>query len=179
MSEHGANETLAEVLRPVLAPLGLALYDVELAGAAGRSRTLRVLVERTDGAALDLDAITAATDAVSPALDADSGADRILRGAYTLEVSSPGLERPLRTREHWQGAVGEAVSVKLRVDGSVERWRGGVARVDDDAVVLDVDGAERRVALADVTQARTVFEWGAQDKPGRSRAARRKQKVSP
>jgi ribosome maturation factor RimP len=183
MTESDAPDALTTAIEPVLATLGLDLYDVELAGAAGRARTLRVLVQRGDGSPVDLDAITAATESISPALDADRDADQMLGGAYTLEVSSPGLERPLRRADHWRGVIGERVSVKVRIDGTAERFRATVVSVEDESVVLDVDSVERRVELADVTQARTVFEWGPQDKPGRSRDVRRKrdqrEKVSP
>ena len=190
MTETTASDALSSVIAPVLAPLGLHLYDVELAGASGRARTLRVLVERADGAPVDLDVITAATEALSPVLDTDAGADRILRGAYTLEVSSPGLERPLRRPDHWRSVVGDVVSVKARTraagdgDGAVERFRGTVTGVDGHGAVLDVDGVERRVEFDDVTQARTVFEWGPAPKPGgrrkrdQQRAQRNEQKVS-
>jgi ribosome maturation factor RimP len=183
MTETATSDVFASVISPILSPLGLDLYDVELTGASGRARTLRVLVERADGTPADIDTIAKATETISPALDADPEADRILGGAYTLEVSSPGLERPLRRADHWRGVVGERVSVKVRIDGAAERFRATVVGVDDESVVLDVDGVERRVELADVTQARTVFEWGPQEKPGRSRDARRKrdkrEKVSP
>jgi len=173
MNDSGAPDALVTVIEPVLGTLGLDLYDAELTGAAGRARTLRVLVERAGGGPIDLDAITAATESISPALDADPDADRILRGAYTLEVSSPGLERPLRRLQHWRGVVGQLVSVKARVGETVERLRGTVTAVDDSGADLDIDGTPRRVEFADVTQARTVFEWGAAPKPGRSRRARR------
>ena len=159
-----ASEALTSLIEPVVTPLGLHLYDVELAGARGRAPTLRVLVERAGGSPVDLDAITAATQALSPLLDADAAAGRILSGAYTLEVSSPGLERPLRRPDHWQGLLGEVVSVKTRVDGTTERLRGEVVAVDDDGVELEVDGTRRRIEFSDVTQARTVFEWGPAEK---------------
>jgi ribosome maturation factor RimP len=159
-----ASQALTALIEPVVTPLGLELYDVELAGASGRAPTLRVLVDRIGGGAVDLDAITEATRALSPVLDADAAAGRILSGAYTLEVSSPGLERPLRRPDHWQKVRGEVVVVKTRVDGASERLRGVLTEVDDDGVELDVDGTRRRVALADVTQARTVFEWGPAEK---------------
>ena len=191
MTEATTSDALSSVIAPVLVPLGLHLYDVELAGASGRARTLRVLVERADAAPVDLDVITAATEALSSVLDTDPSADRMLRGAYTLEVSSPGLERPLRRPDHWRSVVGTLVSVKARSrgdgegDGAVERFRGTVTGVDEHGAVLDVDGAERRVEFDDVTQARTVFEWGPAPKPGgrrkqrdEQRAARNEQKVS-
>src|SRR5690348_7309227 len=97
----GAVGAVALAVAPVLADLGLELFDVELTGS-GRARTLRVFVDRpgaVDGAGsgVDLDAITAATEALSPVLDADTRVAGVLSGPYTLEVSSPGLERPLRT----------------------------------------------------------------------------------
>jgi ribosome maturation factor RimP len=159
-----ASQALTSVIEPILESLGLHLYDVELTGATGRARTLQVLVQRADGGPVDLEAITDATRALSPVLDADAAASRILRAAYTLEVSSPGLERPLRRAEHWRGLEGEVVSIKTRVDGATVRLRGSVTAVDDEGVDVDVDGTARRDDFADMTQARTVFEWGAAEK---------------
>ena len=67
---------------------------------------------------VDLDAITAATEAVSPVLDDDPVAAAALPGAYTLEVSSPGLERSLRTPAHFRSAVGSPISIKSCAAGS-------------------------------------------------------------
>jgi ribosome maturation factor RimP len=159
-----ASQALATVAAPVLERLGLRLYDVEIAGAPGKARTVRVLVQRSDGGPVDLDTITAATRDLSPAFDAEPDTARVLRDASTLEVSSPGLERPLRRPEHWRGLEGEVVSVKTRIDGVTQRLRGTVAGVDHTGVDLDVDGVRRRVEFVDVTQARTVFEWGSAEK---------------
>ena len=178
MSE--APSALVDVLAPVVADLGLSLYDVELVGARGRARTVRVLVAAPDGAGgIGLDEIAAATESVSPALDraaADpaTGVARILPGAYTLEVSSPGLERPLRTPEHWRGAMGVTVSVRTNHADEVLRRRGVVRAVDDGGAELEIDGARERLAFADVVQARTVFEWGSAPKPGGSKARTRR-----
>ncbi len=161
-------ESLAHVVEPVLAPLGLTLFDLELTGS-GAGRILRVVVDRDGG--VDLDAITAATDAVSPGLDRLSGATAAsLSGPYALEVSSPGLERSLRRPDHYAGAVGATVSVKTRDDDGVTRRRRGVlAAADDDGFTLEADGATERIAYTDVTQARTVFEWGPAPKPAPKR----------
>lgn len=166
MSE--APEAVVAAIEPVVTSQGLALYDVELVGTAGKSRALRVLVDRPDGP-LDLDAVATATEAISAALDrldaAGGKAAAPLKSQYTLEVSSPGLERPLRRPAHWRGAVGATVSVKTATDGEARRRRGVVLAADDDGAELEVDGAPERVAYGDVVQARTVFEWGAQAKP--------------
>jgi ribosome maturation factor RimP len=168
-------DAIAAAVEPALASLGLALYDVELTGDGG-ARTLRVLVARPDGAALDLAAITAATNAVSPLLDSDPAAARALHGSYTLEVSSPGLERPLRTSAHFQGALGAIVSLKTGPNadgGEPRRVRGVVVSVGDDGVELEVDGERETFAYTDVTQARTVFEWGAKKPRSPSKATKK------
>ena len=114
-------------LAPIVESLGLTVYDVTLTG--GARSTLAVLVDRPGG--VDLDALEIATRTVSAALDAMDP----VHGRYLLEVSSPGLERPLRTSEHFAGAVGETVSCKARdAEGHVERIRGTLvaARRGDD-----------------------------------------------
>lgn len=192
-------DAIAAAVKPALDALGLSLYDVELTGAGG-ARTLRVLVDRPDGSSLDLAAITAATNAISPLLDTDARAARTLHGSYLLEVSSPGLERPLRTPAHFRGALGAIVSLKTTPKtsaktapktapesgaGEARRVRGVVVSVDDDGVELDVDGERETFAYADVTQARTVFEWGAKkpqttktSKSKKQKQAKKMQRVS-
>jgi ribosome maturation factor RimP len=151
------SDTLREVVLGALAPLDVELYDLEHHGG-----TVKVTVDRPGG--IDIDAVAEVTRAVSRALD---DADPI-PGSYHLEVSSPGLERVLRTVAHWRGAVGERVKVKLRPEAEGDRRVDGVvAAVGDDEVTVEVaDGDERIVRLADVERARTVFEWGPAPKPG-------------
>ena len=179
------TDRLAAVLRPALAAIGLECYDVELTGN-GRGRTLRVLVDRprdelanrVDGPhGVDLDAITAATEALGPVLDGDPAVAAALPGAYLLEVSSPGVERPLRTRAHFLGAIGVPVSLKARdASGAAARRRVVVLAADDTGIDVEDDGARERVEYADILQARTVFEWGPGPKPGKARTGAAKSK---
>ena len=160
------SERLAAVLEPVVRDLGLELYDVELGGTA-RARTLRVLVDRDGG--VDLEAITSATEALAPVLDGDAEVAKVLPGSYLLEVSSPGLERPLRTPAHFRRAVGDVISLKSRdAQGAVTRRRAVLAAADDDGIEIDADGAHERVAYDDIVASHTVFEWGPAPKPGKS-----------
>ena len=122
----------------------------------------------------------------------DDGADPIA-GAYTLEVTSPGLERTLRTPPHFVRAVGETVKIKLTADASPDpdadrRLTGTLVAADDDGITVRTDApsgdespAERQVAYAHIERARTVFEWGPGDKPGKSRqpGGKKKQKQAP
>ena len=144
-----------DLVGPLVDALGCALYDVEITGS-GRSRTVRVMIDRDGG--VDLDLITAATQAISPALD-DAP---FLTGPYLLEVSSPGLERPLRRPEHYLGAHGEMVTITYQTKSGPRRVRGVLAEAGDDHCVVEVDGTREELAYAAVTKARTVFEWGPQ-----------------
>jgi ribosome maturation factor RimP len=152
-------DRVRDLVLPLLTARDLDLYDVEMAGPV-----LKVVVDKSDG--LDLDALSDATRAVSRALDE---ADPIA-GTYTLEVTSPGLERTLRTPAHFARAVGETVKIKLVASAASaaadRRVAGLLAAADDDGITVrtgvDDDGTavERRLAYADVDRARTVFEWG-------------------
>ncbi|MGQ0825976.1 MAG: ribosome maturation factor RimP [Actinomycetota bacterium] len=161
------SDNVAHVVRsavaPVLAGLGCTCYDVEITGR-GAGRTVRVLVDRDGG--VDLETITAVTQAVSPVLD-DTPA--LGTGPYLLEVSSPGIERPLRTPDHYRGAIGAEVSVRYHTAEGPRRVRGVLADAGDTHCVVAVDGAREEISYTNVTQARTVFEWGPQPRPGPSR----------
>lgn len=148
-----------ELVEPVLAAEGLELVDV--VSAAG---SLRIFVDRPGG--VDLDAIGAASTTVSRLLDEHDP----VPGPYTLEVSSPGLERPLRRPEHFRRFVGSVVAVKTRPDVPGERRRQGVLEAaDDEGIVV----AGHRLAYEEIDRARTVFDWGPAPRPGAGRAARR------
>ena len=150
-------------LRSLLSPLGLSLYDLEL--AAG---TLNVTVIKDGG--VDLEALTKANRVISEWLDINDP----IPGRFTLDVSSPGLERRLRTPEHFRSTVGEVVTLRELRDGqSTRRLEGTVLEADDSSVTLNDEEQGRVVVLlSNVERARTVFKWGAQAKPSPSRATK-------
>lgn len=170
MAVPDLNE-VRSVAGALLSERGLELVDVELEGA-GRARTLRVLVERAqplEGApfsegGLDLEVLAQVSGPLSAALDAVD----VVSGPYTLEVSSPGLERPLRRPADFHRFVGTTITLKSDevVDGA-RRHRGVLVAADDDGVTVEVDGASRRFAYDGIGSARTVFEWAPAPKPGK------------
>lgn len=165
------QERVRAVVEPLLAPTGVELFDVEVLGS-GRSRVLRLYVDRDGG--VDLDAIAEVSQAVSPAIDA---AD-LISGPYTLEVSSPGVERALRLPSHFRRAMGETLNVKTHEEvGGARRHRGSLRDVTDDGITLDIDGTERHLRFDQVASARTVFEWGPAPKPGKAGGVKKKTKV--
>ncbi|HEY1278035.1 MAG TPA: ribosome maturation factor RimP, partial [Acidimicrobiales bacterium] len=114
---------------------------------------------------VDLDTIALATRIVSRQLDHSDP----IPGRYTLEVTSPGLERNLRTPAHFERAVGSAVNVRTLPDVEGERRvRGELIAADGDGVtVKQDDGVERRLRYDEIERARTVFEWGPTPRPAK------------
>ncbi len=148
-------------LRSLLSELGLDLYDLEMVKG-----TLHVVVTTPGG--VDLEALTKANRQISEWLDVHDP----IAGRYTLDVSSPGLERKLRTPAHFLSTVGEVVTLReLRADAPTRRLEGTVLAADEGSVTID-DAEHGRVvvAIGDIERARTVFKWGAEAKPSPSRA---------
>lgn len=167
-----AAARILTLVEPVLAGLGLEVADCEV-----KPGLVRITVERSDGApGPDLALIADATRLVSKELDV---ADPF-QGRYTLELSSPGLERPLRTPAHFRRALGRTVSIRTRPGTEGERRAQGVlAAADDTGVTVAVaapgaDGdIELHFAYDDIERARTVFEWGPGPKPGKGPSSRK------
>ena len=151
-----SSAQLAEQLEPMVAgavrDTGLELEELNVA-SAGRRRLVRVIVDTPDGAALDLDAVADVSRAVSAALD---DADDLLGGAYTLEVSSPGLDRPLTLPRHWRRA--RLRLVKARTTDGAELV-GRVGDADERGVTLLVDGTRRHVDFGKIDRAVVQVEF--------------------
>jgi ribosome maturation factor RimP len=150
MATAETRDRLADELTGPIGQLGLDLEAVDLS-SAGRRRVLRVAIDKDGG--VTMDDIADATREVSRVLD-DS--DVMGEQAYTLEVSSPGVDRPLTLPRHWRRNAGRLVAVTLREGDPVT---GRVTAADDDGAVLDVDGTERRLAYADVKKAKVQIEF--------------------
>ena len=157
-------ERVRASVAPLLADLGLEIYDIEHAGGV-----LRISVDKTGG--VDLDSIALATRVVSRQLDHDDP----IPGRYTLEVTSPGIERPLRTPEHFERAVGQVVNLRTHPEAEGDRRaRGELLAVDADGITVRVeDGSERTIRYEEIERARTVFEWGPGAGPVQPRPKRK------
>jgi ribosome maturation factor RimP len=160
---HVADQ-VRDLVEPLFADSGLELVDVEVG-----ANLLRITVDRPGG--IDLDTISAASRAVSEALDRD---DPDLGGRYVLEVSSPGVERALRTPDHFRRFVGTPVAVKTRPGVEGDRRVEGTLEAADDAGIV-VDG--RSLRYEEIERARTRFVWppvaGAGKTPKRKAGASR------
>ncbi len=146
---------LLEVLAPVVAATGYDLEDVTVT-SAGRRSLVRVIVDGDGG--VDLDAIAEVSRVVSDALDADSPGGPAFAGPYVLEVTSPGVDRPLTEPRHWRRAIGRLVQV--RVGGSDgETVTGRVEAAEGSGVVVDVDGATREIAWNELGAGKVQIEF--------------------
>ena len=156
------NETLESLVASEIKPLGLELFEFKIGGSKGRP-VLDVRVEREDGERVTVDDCAAASRVIETRLDAeDFGGKR-----YVLEVSSPGIERPLRNAKDWRRFVGANAVVTTNVVGDPAGRRTDeveIAGVEGDAgqevvIVHDERGDERRFPLAAVEKARLAFHW--------------------
>jgi len=151
---------LEALLAPIVRAAGLDLESVKV-GSAGRRRLLRVVVDADGG--VSLDDIALVSREASVRLD-DTGA--MGEAPYTLEVSSPGVDRPLTQPRHWRRAVGRLVRVPPAVEGRV-------IAAGDNGIILEVDGEHREFGYAELGPGRVQVEFGrpAAD-PGAQDAAR-------
>lgn len=158
------SDQLEPVVQQVVTALGFELVELRRRGSRSRP-VLDLRVEHPDGAAVTIDDCARVSRAVEARLDDPAEGGRLVGERYVLEVSSPGVERPLRRPDDWRRFVGQPALV------TAEPLPGGRAEVTlvaldgepgaEVAVVRDVKGAEHQLPLASVTQARLAFHWNS------------------
>lgn len=135
------QEILEQLVEPVAASLGCELWGLEYL-TQGRYTTVRIYIDGANGATLD------DCERVSRQVSAVFDVEDPIDGEYTLEVSSPGLDRPLYTEAHYARYVGETINVRLRIarDGR-RRFKGVITKVENGDVFLQVDNQEVQMAI--------------------------------
>jgi ribosome maturation factor RimP len=146
------RQRLLAVVEPVVAAGGYDLEDLTVT-RVGRRHLLRIAVDSDSG--VDLDTVAELSRGISAALDAaEAGGDELIAGEYELEVGSPGVDRPLTEPRHWRR--NRSRLVKVTAGGS--EVTGRVVAADDAGVTLDVDGAARTHAYAELGPGRVQVE---------------------
>lgn len=163
MTGHQPQEALLELLAQPLASRGLDLEGVEVS-TAGRRRLVRVMVDMDGG--VTLDEIAEATRLVNAELDQRD--DVVGGGPYTLEVTSPGVDRPLTLPRHWSRNVDRLVVVTPH-EGAA--FTGRITAAGESSATVDVDGTPREVAYESVARARIEIEFNRPKATGRPGAA--------
>lgn len=152
------NEAIEAVVIAELTPLGFELVEMNRGGSKARP-VLDVRIDRLDGEKVQVGDCAAASRAIEARLDADPS---LIPTRYVLEVSSPGMERPLRKAAEWKRFVGRRASVNaLALHG---RQEVEIVAVVGDAGqerlrLRDAKGNDYEIALTDVTDARLAFHW--------------------
>lgn len=157
-----AEDRVHAVVDPIIEDLELELVDLVYGG--GR---LKITIDHPDGLGTDL--LTRATRLISHELDLSDP----VNGTYTLEVTSPGVERPLRTTAHFARSIGEQVAIKLKPnDEKLRRVKGELLAVDDDSITVDTGDETHTISHDKIAKANTVFDWGPAPKPGKAPKAK-------
>jgi len=143
------RQHLIDLLGPVITSQGYDLDDLSVT-AAGRRSLIRITVDGEDG--IDLDAVAAVSRAVADTLDTDGESE--FAGPYVLEVSSPGVDRPLTEPRHWRRAVGRLVTVPIG-----EKTITGRVMAADANLTLEVDGSEQVYPLSQLSTGRVQVEF--------------------
>lgn len=167
MTSTPVNDKILALVAPMVADLQLDLYDLEFNGGI-----LKITVDTPPGSdgGVTLDKLALITRLLNREFEHNDP----IPGNYTLEVSSPGLERTLRTPAHFQREIGKTVAIRLRevLDGA-RRLQGVLIAADATTATVRLDDAaltERVVPLALIDRARTVFNWAPAPKPGKAPA---------
>ncbi len=144
---------LTEMLAPVAEALGYELLGVEFM-PQGRHSLLRIYIDGPDG--VTVDDCAKVSEQVSAVLDVEDP----IQGEFTLEVSSPGLDRPLFTQAHFEAVVGKMVQVRLAfpVEGR-RKFKGRLLAVEEGQLSVEVDGKSYALPVDQVDKANLVHEW--------------------
>lgn len=142
-------EKIKSKIKPIIESLGLKLYDTET-GREFDDVIFRVFITKEGG--VSLDECVEVTRQISPVLDVYEPVE----GEYRLEVSSPGIERNLKTLEHYEGSIGELITVTLKDKTKIQ---GKLVSANADDFTLEVKGEEETYSYSHVSKARTYFQW--------------------
>lgn len=149
-------DRLESLLAPVVEDLGYEYVGIEYSSNP-KNRVLRLYIDQPETGIVLEDCATVSRE-VSALLDVEDP----VAGQYTLEVSSPGVERPLFTAEHFERFVGEMATVQMQVPLEGRRkFKGEIIGVESDEVCLDVDGTQWRLPIAGMAKARLAPDLDA------------------
>ncbi len=148
--QKSMEEKITALLSPVISEANYELVELQLVPRRSSS-LLRVLVDRVGG--ITLDECAELSHRISYVLEVEDP----IENRYTLEVSSPGLDRPLTTEADFRRKVGESILLSLQDGGSLSQVEGKIVKVEGDQLVLSVDDSEQRFSLTDIVKGKIIF----------------------
>ncbi len=173
-STNSVSRQVARVeslITPITDDFGCELVDLEY-----NNGVLKVIIDEPGG--LNSQTLVDVTKAVSRMIDAEDP----IHGRFTLEISSPGVERPLKRPHHFQRSIGEKVLIKTEPDASIDgerRAEGQLVEADESSIVVDIAGERHSLTYGQIRTARTVFDWGPTPKKGGKNNQSRSQTSKP
>jgi len=151
---HSASDNLTQLIQQVVEPMGYELVGIELLSRQKASTLLRIYIDSSKG--ITLEDCTAVSHQVSGVLDVEDPIEE----NYDLEVSSPGLDRPLFDKEHFDRFKGKKARIRMRMKlNGRRRYEGVLAGVEDNNVILDVEGEKLDLPLDQIETARLIPEF--------------------
>ena len=153
MATNSTEKKVESLLKEPIENLGYSLYDVEYV-KQGKEFHLIIYIEKEGG--IDLKDCEIVTDAINPILDSEDP----IKEQYFLEVSSSGVEKPLRKLEHFEKQIGNKIEVSLftKINGE-NVLQGVLKKADDNEIVLEHNGEELLINLKQISNAKSVYEW--------------------
>ena len=158
MPKSGIEQQIIEALEPTAAERGIDVVDVEVVGAT-KAPCVRVRIDHADESAptITLDEVTEETEWISAALDELDP----IPSSFTLEVSSPGMARPLRKQRDFERFAGEAVQLSLTPGEGRRRYTGTLLGIEGGTIALEVDGERVELPYDDVRKCTIKPEFPA------------------
>lgn len=156
-----ASTDIWNLLEPVTRSMGYDFVGAEF-GQSDNGMTLRIYIDAEDGSSgIQIEDCAEVSRQLGALLDVEDP----IGGEYCLEVSSPGVERPLFTEEQFRQQIGQSVKIKLRQSlmtdsGDRKNFKGELTRVESNVLEVEVDGTGFELALKDIEQARLIFQFG-------------------
>ncbi len=167
----GQIAIVQSLIEPITDDFGCELVDIEY-----NNGVLKVVIDEPGG--LNSQTLVDVTKAVSRMIDAEDP----IHGRFTLEISSPGVERPLKKPLHFERSIGETVLIKTEpgvLIAGERRAEGTLIASDESTITVEVDGEEHVLTYGQIRTARTVFNWGPTPKKGGPKDKQRSQEPTP
>ncbi|NQZ20568.1 MAG: ribosome maturation factor RimP [Colwellia sp.] len=142
---------LTEMLRPAVEEVGKELLGIEYI-SAGNNSVLRIFIDHENG--IDVDDCAEVSRQVGAILDVEDP----ISSEFNLEVSSPGLDRPLFDKSHYEAVIGETIEVKLSIPFNGRRkFKGNLVAIENDTLIVTVDGEDYQLVLGNIVKAHLVY----------------------
>ncbi len=143
-----------KTLKKIIEDCGVSLYDTQIT-SEGEQKIFRVFISHPEG--INLEQCTKVTKIISPILDIDPP----MSGKYTLEVSSPGIDRQLTKIDNFENSINDLVKFKIKTDSDNEKIKAKILKVEDNQIFVydKTNKKDRVINFADVIKAKTYFEW--------------------